>query len=511
MKRLIIAFLTVTAFTAQAQENSLLNQAFWQGKPGVAAIKAEVAKGNDPSQHNAALWDPVAMAINAGVSMEAMQYLLSHPGNGVDKPTHHSRIYLHWAASRGNIELIEYLLEKGSDARTQDSHGLTVLNFAASTSQQNTTVYDLCLAHGADLKKDLDHDGANALLLAVAQDKDFAVTDYFISKGLDLKSTDAEGNTAFNYAARAGNRAILKGLLDRGVAYTDNAMIMATQGTRGGANTLELYQYLESLGIKPAAISTSGQNALHNIVRRPDQEEIINYFLSKGVDVNKADKDGNTPFMNSAASNRDTNVLNVLKPSLKDINQVNKKGVSALAMAVQGNSPEVVAYLLKNGANAQVIDIDGNNLAYYLIQSYRVGPAGRPGPGGPGGAQQAQAGAPSQDDFTAKSQLLSASGLDLTASQGDGNTLFHLAVVKNDLELLKRIEKLNIDINSRNAEGLTALHRAAMISQDDKLIKYLLSIGAKKDVLTNFDESAYDLANENESFSKNNVSFDILK
>jgi len=50
-----------------------------------------------------------------------------------------------------------------------------------------------------------------------------------------------------------------------------------------------------------------------------------------------------------------------------------------------------------------------------------------------------------------------------------------------------------------------------MISKDDTILKYLLSIGAKKDIITEFDESAYTLAKENESFSKNNVSLDFLK
>ncbi|WP_028298529.1 ankyrin repeat domain-containing protein [Olivibacter sitiensis] len=507
MKTLFIAAFTALAFSAQAQENILLDQKFWQGKPGVAALQAEVAKGASPSQLNPMSFDAVVMAINNEAPVESIKYLLAQPGNDVNKLTHDGRNYLHWAASKGNVEVMEYLLSKGAKVDKEDSHGYTPLNFAANSGQQNTNVYELCLAHGADLKKDLTPDGANALLLAVGQDNNFTVTTYFLSKGLDLKATDARGNTAFNYAAKSGNIDILKGLLQRGVAFNDNAMIMASQGTRRTVNTLEVYQYLESLKIKPTATGNDGENVLHYIVGKPNQGEIITYFLSKGVDINQADNEGNTPFMRACAAGGNTAVLELLMPKLKDINQTNKKGVSALAMAVQGNSPEVVAYLLKNGADVQVTDAEGNNLAYYLVQSYREG--GRPGPGGPR-AQQASGGR-QQDDFGVKLQLLAEKGLDVALPQKNGNTLYHLAVVKNDLGLLKRIEKLNIDVNSKNKEGLTALHRAAMVSHDDKVIKYLLSIGAKKDILTGFDESAYDLAGENESFSKNNISLDFLK
>ncbi|HEX8015357.1 MAG TPA: ankyrin repeat domain-containing protein, partial [Flavobacterium sp.] len=85
------------------------------------------------------------------------------------------------------------------------------------------------------------------------------------------------------------------------------------------------------------------------------------------------------------------------------------------------------------------------------------------------------------------------------------------AVIKNDLTLLKKIADLNIDINTKNKDGLTALHKAAMVAKDDTILKYLISVGAKKDLTTEFDESAYALAKENESLTKSNVSVEFLK
>lgn len=517
MKKLAIALFTLTSLAAQAQKNTLLEQSFWQTKPDVAQLKAEVEKGNSPSQLNPMSFDPVVMAINAGAPTETITYLLDQPGNDVNKITHDSRVYLHWAASRGNVAVMEALFAKGAKATIQDSHGTTPLNFAASGGQANTVVYDLCLQHGANLKKDLNHDGANALLLAIANDKDLKLTDYFVSKGIDLNSTDAAGNNAFSYAARGGNINILKALVQRGVPVQDNALIMASQGGRRGGNSLELFQYLESLNIKPTVTSKTGENVLHALVRRPRQNEIIQYFLSKGVEVNQADEEGNTVFMNAAAANRDVSVLELLLPHVKNINQANHKGVTALAMAVKGNSAAVVTYLLDKGANVQVKDKTGDNLAVYLIQSYSPNNGQRP-EGGPGFGgtprPEGQSGAgmtPQTDDFSAKLALLQEKGLDLKAAQPNGNTLYHLAVTKNDLSLLKKLEPLQIDVNARNKEGLTALHKAAMIAKDDAMLKYLLSIGAKKDIPTQFKETAFDLASENESLSQHHVSLNFLK
>jgi ankyrin repeat protein len=499
MKKLAIAIFTFFAFSAQAQKNVLLEQSFWQNKPDVAQVKAEVEKGASPSQLNPNGFDPVVMAINAGAPTESIKYLLTQPGNDVSKITHDSRIYLHWAAIRGNVDIMETLIAKGSKATTVDSHGSTPLNFAAGSGQPNTQVYELCLRNGANLKKDLNHDGANALLLAVANDKDLKLTDYFVSKGLDLKSTDAAGNNAFAYAARGGNLETMKALLSRGVPATDNAFIMASQGGRRGANPMEVFQYLESLKLKPTVVAKNGENALHAIVRRPKQNELIQYFLDKGVDVNQADDEGNTVFMNAAASNRDLSVLEMLMPKVKNINQANQKGVTALAMAVKGNSPEVVNYLLSKGADVNVTDKTGDNLAAYWIQSYNAN-------GGP----RSEGGAPT-DDFEAKLKILQDKGLNVAAPQKNGNTLYHLAATRNNLALVKRLEPLHIDVNAKNKEGITALHKAAMVSKDDAMLKYLLSIGAKKEIATDFKETAFDLASENESLTKNNVSVTFLK
>ena len=118
---------------------------------------------------------------------------------------------------------------------------------------------------------------------------------------------------------------------------------------------------------------------------------------------------------------------------------------------------------------------------------------------------------PKPEDFDAKLKVLQEKGLSVSTPQKNGNTLFHLAILKNDLGILKRIQALGIDVNAKNAEGITALHKAAMIAKDDNILKYLLSIGAKKEAETNFKETAFDLASENETLAKNKISINFLK
>jgi len=493
-KSLFISFaLAATLLVSAQQKNSLLEPAFWKASPDVNAVKAAIAAGNNPAAANANAFDVPVLAINNEAPNATIKFLIEQPGNAIDKSTHDDRIYLHWAAYKGNIEIVEYLIAKGSDINREDSHGTTPAAFAAGFGQTNPALYEAFFKAGLDPKKKYN-DGASLLLLAVPADKDLTLAAYLTTKGLSIKDVDNNGNTAFNYAAKTGNIALLKKLTEKGVQHTDNALIFAAQGaSRRDANTLETYKYLvEEVKINPVAASKSGENVLHFLAGKPNQTEIIKYFLAKGVDANKADKNGNTPLI-VAASNKETAVLEQLLPLVKNINTQNTKGESALTIAVKTGTPEAVALLLGKGADVNVKDKDGNNLGVYLVQSYKP---------------QADA---KQDSFDAKAKLLQEKGLNLAAAQKDGNTLYHLALTKNDVTLLKKITALNVDVNAKNKDGLTALHRAAMISKDDEVLKYLVSVGAKKDIATEFGESPYALAKENELLTKSSVSVEFLK
>lgn len=500
-KNLFISFaLAATLFVSAQQKNMLLEQSFWKTAPDTAAVQSEITKGSNPSESNDRAFDPVVLAINNDAPNTTIKFLLEQPGNPVTKLTHDNRRYLHWAAMKGNAEIVNYLIAKGADINYEDSLGVSALAAAANSGQKNTAIYDAFFKAGLDPKKKYK-DNATLLLMAVPYDKDLALTNYFITKGLSLKDTDKDGNTAFNYAARTGNLNLLKALIEKGVKYTDNALIITAQGSRRESNPIEVYQYLiETIKLKPAAVAAEGETVLHFLVAKPKQTEIINYFISKGVDVNQADKQGNTVLMKAAGARETTEALELLLPLVKNSAAQNNKGESALTFAVLSGAPKAVETLINNGADVKIISKEGYNLGFYLIQSYR------PQMNRPEGGTTSK-----QDPFAAKMKLLQDKGLDLTAPQKDGSTLYHFALLKNDLTLLKKLADLKIDVNAKNKDGLTALHKAAMIAKDDVILKYLISIGAKNDIKTEFDETAYSLARENESLTKNSVSVEFLK
>jgi ankyrin repeat protein len=492
MKNYLITVLLISTYFSNAQ-NNLLNADFWKKTPDLNSVKAEIAKDNSPSEANKGNHDVVSIAINNGAPLETILFLLEQDGNSVKKTTHDGRIYLHWAASKGNVELVKVLLEKGSEINRTDDKGAIPILFAASNGQLNSAVYELLFKAGNNPKQKFQN-GANLLLLSIANDKELKLADYLSKKGLTLFDKDDFGNTAFNYAAKSGDVKFLKSLIAKKVKYDDRALIFASQGTRTFSAPLETYKYLiDELKLKANAIGDNGENALHNLVKKQKQEEIISYLLEKGADVNHQDKEGNSVLMNAVKGNLTT--IQTFFDKVKNVNTVNSKGLSALALAINSGTPEVAEFLLKNGANTAIYDNNGNNLAFHLIQSFKPGPT-RDG---------------QKDEFGQKLDLLKQSSFDIATPQKDGNTLYHLAVAKNDLGLIKKIENFGIDINAKNKEGMTALHKAALVAKDDSILKYLVSKGAKKEAKTEFDETAYDLASENETLSKNKTVIDFLK
>lgn len=491
MKRIFIIALLLSSYFSNAQ-SSLLSADFWKANPDLVTVKSEITKGNSPAEANRGNHDVVSIAINNNASLETIIYLIEQEGNSVSKTTHDGRLYIHWAASKGNLELVNYLIKKGSDINRTDDKGAIALAFAASNGQVNQKIYEAFFNAGLELNYK-NANGANFLLMAIGYDKDLALTDYLLSKGLKLTDVDTNGNTVFDYAARTGNVDILKQLQKRGVKSTNKALIFASEGTRSAANNMAFYKYLvEDLKLNPKSTGDNGENVLHNLVGKKDQAENVAYFMSLGVDVNQTTKEGNTVLM-EAAKGADVEMINTILSKTKNINQKNNKGMSALSFAVNNGSASVISHLVKNNADVQVKDNAGNNLAFYLIQSYR--PI-RPN---------------QKDDFSDKIKVLTDSGLNFKEAQKDGSTILHLAVAKNDLKLLEKLEAFQINVNAVNEEEMTALHKAALIAKDDTILKYLVTKGADVKLKTEFEETAYDLASENEALKLANISLDFLK
>lgn len=484
----LLFFFFSTTIVAQ-QKNIFHNRDFWKTNPNIQTIDEKIADGNNISELNSNAFDGVVYAILEKTSLKTIKYLLSKEGNDVNKKTHDARTYIFWASYSNNLELMKHLVSKGAKTDLVDSHGNTVLNFTASTGQLNNELYEYLFQMGANIKTEKNHNGANALLLIAPYTKDFSLIEYLTSNGASLQDKDNAGNGIFEYASKGGNISFLKLLLKNGAKIGHNSMVFASQGLRRQKNTLETYRSLENLGVKINVVDDKGRNPLHSIAYSTKNTAIYNYFINEGVNVNLQDKSGDSPFMNASTSNT-LEIVKFLSKHVKNFNLKDENGRSALAMAVNRNSVDVVEFLLEKGADIRTTDDNKNTLSYYLINNFS---------------------AKNSKNFEDKLKVLEKNGLIVHEVQHAENTLLHIATERNNLDLLKRLSSYNMDINSQNKEGLTALQIAAMKAKDTNIIKYLMSAGADKNVKTAFDESVYDLAFENEILKEKNENITFLK
>lgn len=480
------------ALFAQAQQanNPLLDNAYWRANPSIEAIQKEINNGVNIQEQAPNLNDAIVMAITSGASMETLKFMLEQPNINIDTPTHHLRTYLNWAAMRSHKELIQYLVERKSNINYKDSHGTTPLLSLASSGNTDFELYEYMIKHGADINIK-DGNDATILMLAAQKDKDSKLVEYFLNKGFNLNDTDKNGNNIFYYAARGGNIFMMKYLIERGITYKPEILLALGGGGRGPAHDISIFEYVANLkNVDIHAKDANGNTIINLLSKRAGQIKTIQYFLDKGVKPQIIDQEGNTIFMNAVNAN-DLETAALFFPMIKDVNHRNNLGLSATTLAVKSGSPEMLQYVIEKGGDVNVEDNNGNNLNYYLIQAYN--PRNR-------------------EAVTKKMVLLNQKGFDSSKLSSNGNSILYYAVATNNLFTIKKALELDKQhINAINHEGNTPLHKAALLARNTDVLKLLVENGASKTVKTEFDETAYELAQDNNYLKQKNIDISFLK
>ncbi|GEM_PF-3109043 len=201
--------------------------------------------------------------------------------------------------SRENKELIDLLLNDGADINARTRQGKSPLQLIITHPQisgmstpDDIDFIDLLVKRGADLKT-LDNDG-NTLLHHAARHSSFKVARFLLSRGVDCNARNNAGETPLHMAGKA-------------VGYEDMGNIK---------NSLKIIDLLisrdadinarDNSGWTPQHSATKGIEAIYqklNIYQIPKEyykgyassNEIVEFLLNKGADVNAKDNNGKTP------------------------------------------------------------------------------------------------------------------------------------------------------------------------------------------------------------------------
>ena len=496
MQKLLLSltfFAIYLSLFAQDKENIFLKREFWQANPSIELIKAKIAEGNDPCQQDEFGFDAVSYGIIDNTNNESLQYLLTLENNKVSKPTHGGVTYLLWAAYKGNLALMSHLIDLGSDINFTTNRGTNILLMSGFGSQVDTILYNFMFHNGVDVNSSNSNETNILLALAGSDANNKSTFDFLINKGLNWNYLDKEGNGFFHYAARAGNISNMKLALDKQIDFQlinnneENAIFFASYGRKRSEVILQTFTFLDSLGLNPNSVNIDGQTPLHHAVKRGNID-VINFLINRGLNVNQIDHQGNTAFMNSVLGKVE-NVRRLL-PLSKNINHVNKDGHSALSNSVRYFKKDAFDFLIENGADLKVINNEGEDLIGLCFKNYSKR---------------------RKENFEHIVGVLSNKGVVAKTNYSLGNTLIHYAIEKNSLFLVKKALEMNIDPNQKNDMGLTSLHLSAMKATNNEIIDVLIAAGADKSILTDFGESSYDLASENEILISNKTDISLLQ
>lgn len=211
------------------------------------------------------------------------------------------------------------LVEEGADINSKDSNRWTILMLAAY--QNDTELVEYLISKGADVNAHNSYGKTALMLLAEQKDTDNrALAKMLISNqaGVDLR--DEGGRPAFMFAVGEGNYRMAEFLLLNGASVNvkdisgDNALIYYASNYNAMADE-KLVDFLISKGIDINAQNNLGKTALMMAAKR-DNDKLVKYLCEKGANVDIKDTNGMTALM-WAASRENQQIVEYLRPKSK--------------------------------------------------------------------------------------------------------------------------------------------------------------------------------------------------
>ena len=274
----------------------------------------------------------------------------------------------------------------------------------------------------------------------------------FSNKRKRLRSIDqrgSEGRTALHWAARAGQLAIVRLLLEKGASINAGDQDQMT--------------------------------ALHEAIIFRDKE-LIRLLLENGADVNARGGLDKSTALHSAARYRHEGSVRLLLEMGANIDAKDEYGETALHVAADTKNKELVRLLLEKGADINATDGHGMTVLYKATLSRNKGLIRlllekgadiNAGDGGHGTALQIAA----QFGLEGVFRLLLEMGADIHAKSSDGKTVLQSAVKSGHEGVVRLLLEMGAEINTKDEYGMTALYRAARYGYEGMFL-LLLEMGA---------------------------------
>ena len=328
MKKLVVFFLFILAFAALAQSQEIFDAL---RKGDILTVKALIEK--------------------------SPQLVDARDSNG--------QTPLHYVATGGSADFINYLIDKGAKLELQDAHHKTPLHLAAMNDRKDAVA--VLLKRGAALETRDDY--LRTALILCARERGLAATGrLLIEAGADVNAVDKFGSTALELAAWRGKREFIDLLLEKGARVPDSGEQwrgMLSQAASQGLTTL--FRRLTNKAQDLKATDASSKSLLYDAAAG-GSVEIVALLLDKGFDAARRDRFGWTPLHYAARDGR-TDAARILIERGSPIDARTIMGQTAYNIAMERKMETVTGLLAGKGADKSDIQfpvLKGDYLGWTL-------------------------------------------------------------------------------------------------------------------------------------------------
>lgn len=365
---------------------------------------------------------------------------------------------LHAAVRMGRVETVRFLLRRGADPNSRDLNGWTPL-FNTIAAQGGAETAAILIKAGADVnaRSSRDHApihiaarigirdlvdlfmarGAKPDLVVAAYLDDLAMARRVLASGADVNYRLADGKTALHCASWKGHVEFVAFLIEHGadVDAKDQHGRTPMHMTHNAA----IARLLHEAGADISARDNRDRTPLHHAV-----DDLAEYLLSVGAEVDPVDKLGRTPLSEAARGDRGglgelliehgakvdlhiaagLGMLDKVREFLDagaDANAVGHGGYTPLHLAAVHGLKEMIRLLVDRGADTNARSSQGRTPLHLLTNLGALGP--------------------SSEDSVEMARMLLDHGADADARDNEGELPILWAIDQGPDGLVKLIEQ----------------------------------------------------------------------
>ena len=337
----------------------------------------------------------------------------------------------------GTAQEINDAIKAGADVNSKDENHNTALMIAAESNNDPEAI-NVLIDSGANIDS-VNAQVRTALILAV-MNKKLETIKILCSRNADTKILDIYHKSALSYAlGEIKDSELLKLLAGNRIPDTE-FLELCKNGT-----SQEIHNAIND-GANVYARDPNN-NTLLMIAAEFNTPEVIRALIKDGAMISHHNMENSNALMKAAEFNN----LEAVKMLIQNnINEANKLGDTALILAAANNSPEVLIYLIKAGAN---IDAQNDNLCKAVdmaidnprmkdseILKYLL--------------NRELMKASNQNIESLKKYI--AAGANINAQDQNGNTPLMFAAMRRQKELFNFLRDSGADMNIKNNAGFDA-------------------------------------------------------